>query len=196
MCLSNVIDELLAQTTGDTKKELSSICSSVLGKETLRCCDYRKCAILILQALEKLKADKKIIELMRTLVEITEILYSNNSKWSSQSVLRLHNLTFKPCFHTIPNSYLRSMNAEVQERMFGQCKAITKATSSQRPDHIITNILLRLQEELKNNSSSLKVQEGEITKLANTLGSKHNTVFREQWLHQTPHQYQATIKGT
>lgn len=222
--LSNVIDELLAQTTGNTKKELTSICSSVLGKETLRCCDYRKCAILILQALEKLKADPKIIELMRTLVEITEILYSNNSKRSSQSVLRLHNLTFvhgKLCselFHTpktitrrkmfgryfhsltshAPILYrivcLRSMNAEVQERMFGQCKAITKTTSSQRPDHIITNILLRLQEESKNNSRSLKVQEGEITKLANTLGSKHNTVFQKQWLHQIPHQYQAHLE--
>lgn len=57
--LSNVTDELLAQTTGNVKKKLSSIYSSVLGKETLRCCDYRKCAILILQALVNMKADKK-----------------------------------------------------------------------------------------------------------------------------------------
>ena len=222
--LSNVADELLAQTTGNIKKKLSSVYESVLGKETLRCCDYRKAAILILLALDELKADKKIIDLMRTLVEITEILYSTNCKRSSQAVLRLHNVAFvhgKLCtelFHTpktmtrrkmfgryfhsltshAPILYrlvcLRSMNAEMQERMFGQCKAITRATSSQHPDHIITNILLRLQEESKNNVSSLKAQEGPITKLAKALGSKCNTIVPKEWLHQIPHQYQAHLE--
>ena len=62
--LSNITDELLAHTTGNITKKLSNIYSSVLGKETLRCCDYRKASILILPALEELKADKKVIELM------------------------------------------------------------------------------------------------------------------------------------
>ena len=65
--LSNVTDGLLSQTTGNIKKKLSSIYSSVLGKDTLRCCDYRKAAILILLALDELRADRKYIELMRTL---------------------------------------------------------------------------------------------------------------------------------
>ena len=64
--LSNVTDELLSQTTGNIKKRLSSIYSSVLGKDTLRCCDYPKAAILILLALDELRADRKYIELMRT----------------------------------------------------------------------------------------------------------------------------------
>ena len=224
--LSNVTDELLAHTTGNVKKKLSSIYSSVLGKETLRCCDYREASILILLALEELKADRKVIELMRTLVEITEIMYSTDSKRSSQTVLRLHNTAFvhgKLCtelFHTpktmttrkmfgryfhsltthAPILYrmvcLRSVNAEMQERIFGQCKAITKATSSQHPDHIIKNILLRLQEQSKDNISSLKAQESEITKLANALGSKCNTIIPKQWLHQIPHQYQAHLERT
>ena len=64
---------------------------------------------LILLALEELKADRKVIELMRTLVEITEVMYSTNPKRSSQTVLRLHNTAFvhgKLCtelFHT-PNT--------------------------------------------------------------------------------------------
>lgn len=101
--LSNVTDELLAQTTGNVKK---SIYSSLLGKETLCCCDYRKASILILLALDELRADRKYIELMPTLVEITEILYSSYSKRSSQAILRLHNTSFvhgKLCtelFHT------------------------------------------------------------------------------------------------
>ena len=78
--------------------------------------------------------------------------------------------------------------------MFGQCKEIMKATSSQHPKHIITNILLRLQEESKSNINSLKMQEGEITRLANTLGSKSNTIIPKQWLHHIPHQYQAHLE--
>ena len=88
--LSNVA-ELLAQTTDNIKKKLSSVYESVLGKEILRCCDYRKAAILILL---ELNADKKFIDLMRTLVEITEILYSINCKRSSQAMLWLHNVAF------------------------------------------------------------------------------------------------------
>ena len=157
-------------------------------------------------------------------MEITETLYSSYSKRSSQAILRLHNTSFvhgKLCtelFHTpktmtrrkmfgryfhsltsyAPILYriicLRSLNAEMQERMFGQCKAITKATSSQRPNHIITNILLRLQEESKSNIKTLKLQEGEITRLAITLGSKSNTIIPKQWLHHITHQYQAHLE--
>jgi len=89
------------------------------------------------------------------------------------------------------------MNAEMQERMFGQCKSITKATSSQRPNHIITNILLRLQEEAKANPSSVKTleaQEGEITNLAKAVSLKHNTVIPKQWLQQSPLQYQGHLE--
>ena len=113
--LSNVTDELLAQTTGNVKKKLSSIYSSVLGKDTLHCCDYRKAAILILLALDDLRADRKYIELMRTLVEITETLYSSYSKRSSQAILRLHNTSFvhgKLCtelFHTPKTMTRRKM---------------------------------------------------------------------------------------
>ena len=120
--LSNVTDELLAQTTSNVKKKLSSIYSSVLGKDTLRCCDYRKAAILILLALDELRADRKYIELMRTLVEMTEILYSSYSKRSSQANLRLHNTSFvhgKLCtelFHTPKTMTRRKMLAITSTR--------------------------------------------------------------------------------
>lgn len=216
-------NELLSHTTSDVKKKLSHIYSTVLGKETLRCCDYRKSAILILLALKESHADKCYIEVMRTIVEITEILCSDDSKHSSHTVLRLHNLTFvhgKLCievfhnpksmtrrkmfgryFHSItshaPMLYqmvcLRSLNAEIQEQLFGQCKSITKATSSLHPNHIITNILLRLQEEAKA-THNLKVQEREITKLANTLGTKQNALIPKQWLYKDSFQYQAHLE--
>lgn len=182
----------------------------------------RKAIILILLALQELRADKKLIKLMRTLVEITEILYSSYAKRTSQAVLRSHNITFvhgKLCtklFHTpktmtrqkmfgcyfhaltchAPILYciicLRSMKAEMQKQMFGECKAITKPTSK---PHCHRHLLC-VQEQFRSmcTSSSLKPQESEITKLACTLGTKSHIVIPQEWLHNTPHQYQAHLE--
>ena len=67
----------------------------------------------------------------------------------------------------------------------------------QHPNHIITNILLRVQEEAKDQSlstKSLKVQQGKITRLAKVVGLKHNTIIPTEWLHQFPLQYQAHLE--
>ena len=42
---------------------------------------------------------------------------------------------------------LCSLNTESEERMFGQCKAITRSTPNHRANHIITNILVKIYEE-------------------------------------------------
>jgi len=129
---TNLIDELQAVVTGNVKEKLSSIYASVLGKETLRCCDYCKAAILILLALEELHGDRQLIELFRTIVEITEILYSDDSKRTSQAVLRLHNLAFihgKVCtevFHT-PKTMTRC-------KMFGRYFQSNKSCSHPIPN--------------------------------------------------------------
>ena len=44
---------------------------------------------------------------------------------------------------------LRSVNAETHERMFGQMKQITKATSNYHPNKVITNALICMHEEGK-----------------------------------------------
>ncbi len=102
-----------------------------------------------------------------TLVELSEMLYSHESKRTAQAILRLHNVAFlhmKYCtdlFHT-PKAMLRSrmfgryfhsltyhsplvfriislrsLATEVQERMFNQCKSITKATSNQNANQVV-----------------------------------------------------------
>ena len=61
------------------------------------------------------------------------------------------------------------LNTELEERMFGQCKAIT------RTNHIITNILVCLQSEEKakaGGKSSAQMQESEVLKLAKKLPQK------------------------
>ena len=78
-------------------------------------------------------------------------------------------------FHAItchaPDIYrivtLRSINTESQERFFGQAKMITKSTSSYHPDHIVENIMVRIQAEAKLTSGKAYIKEdSEISQLA------------------------------
>ena len=83
----------------------------------------------------------------------------------------------------------------MQERVFGQAKQITKATSNQKPDHTITNILIRMQEEAKANTSNpLTTQESEISKLAQALPPKTNTTIPHSWIRSTATQHQAHLE--
>ena len=148
--------------------------------------------------------DVLITELFRTAVEIAEIMYAPDSKCTPKAILRLHNLTYqhgKICndfftnskknpifgryFHSITCHSplllwiicLRSVNTELQERMFGQAKQITKSTSCLKANHIIENILIRIHEEGKTQTNPLAMQESEIYKLAQTLPPSANTVI-------------------
>jgi len=83
----------------------------------------------------------------------------------------------------------------MQERVFGQAKQITKATSNQKPDHTITNILIPMQEEAKANTSNpLTTQESEISKLAQALSPKTNTIIPLSWIRSTVTQHQAHLE--
>ena len=167
------------RVNGEVKEKVEAICSTVLGKETLRGSDYRKGSILILHTLPELQPSSPVTTLFETAVEITEILNSDPSKRCSQSVLRLHNLAFVHAtlcrdqfnnpktmssrkmfgryFHALtchaPLLYrincLRLLNTESEERMFRQCKSITRTTSNHLANHVIENILVRISEEQK-----------------------------------------------
>ena len=78
--------------------------------------------------------------------------------------------------------------------MFGQAKQITRATSSLKPNHIITNIMTRLQMEAKAEENSLVIQESEIHKLAETLGPTQNTVIPYSWVEQNSTLHQAHLE--
>ena len=90
---------------------------------------------------------------------------------------------------------LRSVNTEMQERLFGQAKQITKGTSSLKPNHVISNFLIRMHEENKVRSMDpLAVQEGEIHKLAQMLGPPVNTVIPHSWMATNPTLHQAHLE--
>ena len=192
--ISNLLEEIRVSLSGEVRQKVDSIWTAVLNKETLRASEYRKGAILILSALQTLQPASTLTALLQTGVEIAEILYSDPEKRSPQTVLRLHNLTYVHAQHCIKifgkpktmsmrkmfGRYFHSLtthsallhrivapcllNTEVEERMFGQCKSITKNTSNQHTNHIITNILVRMncEEERRNSTDTVQALEKEV----------------------------------
>ena len=74
-------------------------------------------------------------------------------------------------------------------------KQITKATSNQKTDHVITNILIRVQEEAACKSNdAFKAQESEVQKLAKALGKQQNSIIPFSWIEKTPTHYQAHLE--
>ena len=163
-----------------------------------------------------------MLDLFRTAMEISEISYTPDSKRTPKQILRFHNLTYQhgklcidmftqssgknPVFSSYFHSLtchsplllrlisLRSVNTEVQERIFRQAKQITRSTSCLRPDHVITNILARIHAESKTDSNTLKIQESEIHKLAYVLESTPNTLIPQSWIDTNPYLYQAHLE--
>ena len=79
--------------------------------------------------------------------------------------------------------------------MFGQMKQITKATSNNHPNNVITNVLIHTQEEGKTkNSTAIAIQESEVGKIALTLGMRQNTVIPHNWCKAHPTKYQAHLQ--
>ena len=221
--MHNILAEVTKAASGETLQILRQVQDTVLNKCTLRCSDYRKAVILIYKSLQQSNnPDAQIMELFRTAVEITEIMYAPDSKRTPRMVLRFHNLVYqhgKVCndlfahdaiknpvfgryFHSITCHAplllrvicLRSVNTEVQERMFGQAKQITKSTSSLRANHVITNFLIRNHEEANAQANPLTIQEGEIHNLAQTLGPNANTIIPYSWLSSNPTLHQAHLE--
>ena len=134
--------------------------------------------------LEEICPGSMLTKIYETAVHNCKLLYAPDTKRSPKTVLCLHNLAFlhgvlftqifaNPkrltrrkvfgrYFHAItthsPLVYRivcpRSINTEQHERVFGQIKQITKETSNQSPNHIITNIMQRLYFEEKIDKST------------------------------------------
>ena len=156
--MANLFEELPKHVSGAVETEVQKIKSTILNKDTLRCVDYRKAAVLLSKALHDTAAENSLVQLVDTLVEICEILYADIELRSPRSVLRLHNLTFihgRLCvllfynpkaitkrkmfgkyFHSLTTHApilnriisLRSLNAELKELAFGEANAICRMT--------------------------------------------------------------------
>ena len=169
--LFDALPSILEKELATRCKQLLHV--DLFQKDTKRGADCRLAAIHLLSLLERSPAPKKVVKLMETIVIISEILYADDIKRSPQTVLQLYNSTFlhhelcKDLFHETtvishrklfgshlhalavhaPAQYeimsLRSCNAECEERLFGQAKAIAQATTNRQASTIIPNIFFK-----------------------------------------------------
>ncbi len=177
--LQNLFDELPAVLDKKLAKEVKALLDVDLGKDMKTGGDYRLTAIHLLTLLRKRKSPPKVLLLLETIVEISELLYADDSKRSPKTVLRLYNSTwlhFELCcdlfqstttishqkmfgiyLHALlvhgPPQYeimsLKSANSEHEERLFGQAKNMVHTATNRKPTTVIPNILLRLQAKQK-----------------------------------------------
>ena len=172
--LGNIIEEALLVTSGSVLQELKRIKAAVLAKETIRCSDLRKALILMYLKLKELQPDDMLTDLFHTAVEISNLCYAHDDVRTPRTVLCLHNRACLSMFRFVCQSEvdnrrrmfsrffpsitahapslfrivsLRSLNTEQHERTFQHAKGITKATSNNHTEHIITNVIRRLQFE-------------------------------------------------
>ena len=87
---------------------------------------------------------------------------------------------------------LRSLNTEQHERLFQQAKGISKRTTNHHAEHVITNIVQRLQFEESHDSAA--VQETQIASLAKAVGRMKNTVITKDLMDKYSSHYQAHLE--
>ena len=80
--------------TGPTTIEVSKVIHATLGKDTCRCVEYLKAAILLSNTLHEMNADVILCCLMDAVVEICQLVYARECIRSPRAVLKLHNITF------------------------------------------------------------------------------------------------------
>ena len=132
-------------------------------------------AIKLLAKLNDQDIDPLLLALVSTIVRVSEILYSGDSKRTPKSLLQLYNLTWyhrELCCHFLsdpklqsrtrlfgiylhdlvvhaPSIYslvcMRSTNAESQERLFSQAKHIGLKATNRKPENVLPKILICMQ---------------------------------------------------
>ena len=173
--LLNLFSELPYILPEPVKDECQTRINLCTSKEKTTGADLRCCLIevyLLLCKSDMVNSD--VLQLLGSLLRVTEILYSSYEGRSQRQVLTLYNnvwLHHELCrellhplhisrtkmfgnyLHALtshaPQQYeilcLKSINTENHERFFGQARQSATLTSNRTPENIIFNILLHLQ---------------------------------------------------
>ena len=199
------------------------------GKETKRAFDYRCALILISNQIRgKINPKAQLLlDTLVEIQEIAynseaqrtprSILRFHNLTWYHAMLcrmvigFRLKKLSMRKFYGTyfhnitshapIQNRLIsgRSANTEEQERIFNAITNITRTTSSFHPDHVVSNILVRLQAEKdfstnQHHASSVEKQQAHVSKLASSLPGFPNTVIPKDILVNHPSSWQAHLE--
>lgn len=173
---SHLLTELTKLLSGQLQKECRKIIETTAAKPASGTQLRLACIKVYLRLLkESSDIDSRLIDLMRTIVKISHILYQQDSERTPKAVLQLYNVTWVHhhlCLDLIgtpkeitttkfygvylhdlvvhaPLQYhlvcLRSTNSESQERLFSQAKNISQRNTNRKPENVLPNILLSLQ---------------------------------------------------
>lgn len=202
--MANIIGEVRATVKGAIKEDVEKVYITTLKKDTTRGVDYRKATILFSNLFDKTCPDPDLHSLFNTAVQICDLVYSRETSRCQRTLLRLHNLTLQHAVQCVDMFYsiskvkmfgsyfqslvvhapvlyrlvaLRSVNSELQERMFNTCNDITLTTSNRHTSGILNDILVRVQSEAKVVNTTLQKQDGEVRSLASSLKPFTNTQF-------------------
>ena len=155
--------------------ECQQLLDTTLPKQKVSGAFLQVAAIKLLVKLNNHDIDPLLLALVSTIVRVTEILYSGDSKRTPKTVLQLYNLTWlhhELCRHFLSNPKLQSRthlfgiylhdlvvhapsiyslvcmqstNAESQERLFSQAKHIGLKATSRKPENVLPTILICMQ---------------------------------------------------
>ena len=214
--LANLLEELPRLLPSGQREKCNDLLRAKLGAKVSGA-DMRCTVILLYNLLTKENANPWVLQLLHSIIKVSQILYLDEE--SPKQVLSLYNnawLHMELCKDLIPTPhsiskrkmygiYLhaltshapqqyeivcqKSINAENQERLFGQARRTAEATSNRHPENIIFTVLLRLQakKELGKILHSVNEADSQVSKAAANLsafkGSKFSKCFVEYRLH-------------
>ena len=177
--LNNLFEALPDILQSPLKEKIEIVIkNTIAGKDSGHTgADLRVCAVRVLAALiDARKAgchvDTEVMQLMETVVKVSENLYADESKRSSRHILQLYNccwLHHELCltlfshlastkffglyFHALlihgpiqaEIASSRSLNTEAHERMFCSIKSVTKSCTNRQPAYVMPRLLQCLQ---------------------------------------------------
>ena len=91
---------------------------------------------------------------------------------------------------------LRSVNAECQERLFGQAKRTALNTTNRKPNNVIPEILLRLQMRQKEGTliDSVSAKQSKVSAAAKDLPKYRGTMISKEFLSSRASSWQAHLE--
>ena len=171
----HLLKEIPTLFTSPLKEDIDQLIQTTVPKQKVSGALSRVATIkLYLKLLRHSGVDERIIQLMDTLVKISELLYATDVR-TPKSILQLHNVAWmhhELCCDLIPipkeqtrdklySTYLhdlvvhgpsqyqmvclRSANAESTERLFSQVKHVSMRATNRKPGNVLTTVLLSMQ---------------------------------------------------
>ncbi len=223
--LTNLFAELPHILTGDFKETCKTLIEKSLAKDKITGADLRRLAIHVLILFQN-HGNDELITLMDTIVRVSSLLYSTDAKRCPRSILQLYNTTWlhhelcvklftsprEVSYQKFFGSYLhdlsahagqiyeivclRSVNAECQERLFGQAKQIALNTTNRKPNNVIPEILLRLQIKQMEGKliSALRAGQTKVSKAAKHVPAYPGTRVAKDFLKNRSSSWQTHLQ--